>query len=329
MLYLVASVVALTVILKMIQGGHKRPITLVPLNKQATILPNPSKGESSIYRSALRVPQERADKDGFVLCSEQHVETLYQIFEKGAAISGDQPFLGHRVNNGPYIWQTYKEIASRRTNFGSGLLNLDVTPGMEGGRRSFIGIFSVNCPEWVITEQACYAYSLVVVPLYDTLGPDSIRHIIEQSEMSVVIVQANKANAVLQLIASGKCKSVRVVVVFGDAKAPLASAENVRVLQFAEVEALGKKNHRPHVEPKPSDWCTLCYTSGTTGEAKGAIQTHANIVSDIAAVMMMIPDDVTINRDDVHISYLPLPHAFERAVRPITFWISQSLTPCR
>lgn len=32
--------------------------------------------------------------------------------------------------------------------------------------------------QWIISELACYTYSMVVVPLYDTLGPDAIRFII-------------------------------------------------------------------------------------------------------------------------------------------------------
>lgn len=37
--------------------------------------------------------------------------------------------------------------------------------------------------QWIISELACYTYSMVVVPLYDTLGPDAIRFIINTGEM--------------------------------------------------------------------------------------------------------------------------------------------------
>lgn len=37
-------------------------------------------------------------------------------------------------------------------------------------------------PQWIIAELACYTYSMVVVPLYDTLGPGSIRYIINTGE---------------------------------------------------------------------------------------------------------------------------------------------------
>lgn len=45
----------------------------------------------------------------------------------------------------------------------------------------FSGIYSQNCPEWVMTEQAAYCYSMVIVPLYDTLGANACAFIVNQS----------------------------------------------------------------------------------------------------------------------------------------------------
>ena len=49
------------------------------------------------------------------------------------------------------------------------------------GQKTFIGIYSQNCPEWVLTEQAAYCQSMVIVPLYDTLGPEACTFIINTS----------------------------------------------------------------------------------------------------------------------------------------------------
>lgn len=46
----------------------------------------------------------------------------------------------------------------------------------------FSGIYSQNCPEWIMTEQAAYSYSMVIVPLYDTLGSNACAFIVNQSE---------------------------------------------------------------------------------------------------------------------------------------------------
>lgn len=75
----------------------------------------------------------------------------------------------------------YNETLLRARNFGSGLVSLGLTPGSQ----SYIGIYSQNCPEWILVEQGAYCYSLVIVPLYDTLGPDACGYIINQGKKHV------------------------------------------------------------------------------------------------------------------------------------------------
>ena len=55
------------------------------------------------------------------------------------------------------------------------------------------------------------------------------------------------------------------------------------------------------------------YTSGTTGDPKGAMMTHGNFLSIAASVTQVFP---VINEDDIYISYLPFAHVFERLI----FW---------
>lgn len=86
----------------------------------------------------------------------------------------------------------FNETLLKAKNFGSGLITLGVRP------YELIGIYCQNRPEWILFEQAAYCYSLVVVPLYDTLGPDACAFIIRQTDMSTVIVEDDKkANLLL------------------------------------------------------------------------------------------------------------------------------------
>jgi long-chain acyl-CoA synthetase len=93
----------------------------------------------------------------------------------------------------------------------------------------------------------------------------------------------------------------------------LAHKVNLKVVSFAKIEALGSQiipteGHR-HTPPDPSDVATFCYTSGTTGNPKGALITHENIMSATGGF-----DELQVLPTDRHISYLPLPHIFERVV---------------
>ena len=60
------------------------------------------------------------------------------------------------------------------------------------------------------------------------------------------------------------------------------------------------------------DLVTICFTSGTTGLPKGAMLTHGAMIADVAGAIVK---GVTLTEEDVHVSYLPLAHIFERLMQ--------------
>lgn len=96
--------------------------------------------------------------------------------------------LGWRENiSKPFQWIHYNETLLRARNFGSGLMGL----GLPKSNQIFIGIYSQNCPEWILTEQAAYCFSMVIVPLYDTLGPEACSFIINQGIIIIINLYYN------------------------------------------------------------------------------------------------------------------------------------------
>ena len=70
-------------------------------------------------------------------------------------------------------------------------------------------------------------------------------------------------------------------------------------------------SQRPQYSPPAGhDIATFCYTSGTTGDPKGALITHTNLLSSMEG----LEEFFTPRSTDRHLSYLPLPHIFERLV---------------
>ncbi|XP_032482714.1 long-chain-fatty-acid--CoA ligase 6 isoform X8 [Phocoena sinus] len=211
--------------------------------------------------------------------------TMYEVFRRGLSISGNGPCLGFRNPKKPYQWLSYQEVADRAEFLGSGLLQHNCKPCTD----QFIGIFAQNRPEWIITELACYTYSMVVVPLYDTLGPGAVCYIIDTADISTVIVdKPQKAVVLLEHVERKETPGLKLIILmepFEEALKDRGQDCGVVIKSMQAVEDCGQQNHHVPVPPKPSDLSIVCFTSGTTGNPKGAMLTHGNVVADFSGFL--------------------------------------------
>ncbi|KAK7162004.1 hypothetical protein R3I94_004610 [Phoxinus phoxinus] len=256
------------------------------------------------------------DSDTCMTYYYKDARTMYEFFLRGLRVSNNGPCLGSRKAGKQYKWLSYKEVADRAEFAGSALLHR----GHSQSGDKYIGIFAQNRPEWTISELACYTYSLVAVPLYDTLGTEAISYIIDKASISTVICDlAEKARLILDCV-SGRKHSVTTIVImetFDSELTAQAQQNGIEVLSLKELEAIGKVNHKTPIAPKPEDLALICFTSGTTGNPKGAMLTHRNVVSNCSAFIKVTQVHCMLDQTDIHISYLPLAHMFERVVEGV------------
>uniref|UniRef100_A0A8C2RPX0 Long-chain-fatty-acid--CoA ligase n=1 Tax=Capra hircus TaxID=9925 RepID=A0A8C2RPX0_CAPHI len=227
-------------------------------------------------------------------------KTLYEIFQRGLAVSDNGPCLGYRKPNQPYRWLSYKQVSDRAEYLGSCLLHKGHTPSQD----SLVGIFAQNRPEWVISEFACYTYSMVAVPLYDTLGAEAVIYIINKADITTVICDTpQKALVLISNVEKGLTPGLKLVILMDPFEEDLKKRGEkcgVEILSLFDAENLGKENFRKPVPPAPEDLSIICFTSGTTGQSKNT------------GVFQPSPEDVTI-------SYLPLAHMFDRVVQAVVY----------
>ncbi|NWW54637.1 ACSL1 ligase, partial [Pedionomus torquatus] len=246
------------------------------------------------------------------------VRTVYDIFQRGVQVSNNGPCLGVRKPNQPYEWISYKEVSDRAECVGSALLHR----GFKPSHIQYIGIFAQNRPEWVIIEQGCYAFSMVVVPLYDTLGTEAITYIVNKADLSLVFCdKPDKAKLLLTSVEKGEAPILNTIVImesFGTDLVERGKKCGVEVFSMRELEDLGRAHRQKPMPPKPEDLAVICFTSGTTGNPKGAMITHQNIVSNASAFVKTTEKTFMPCSDDVLISFLPLAHMFERIVEVST-----------
>lgn len=128
-----------------------------------------------------------------------------------------------------FQWMSFDETLLKARNFGCGLVTLGVHT------HELVGIYSQNRPEWILFEQGAYCYSLVVVALYDTLGPDACAFIIKQTDMSTVIVEDDKkANMILDKAPRGLRRLISIKTIH-PATVQRAECRGVECFSFHDV----------------------------------------------------------------------------------------------
>ena len=250
--------------------------------------------------------------------------TLYDNFRTAVSKYGSNKCLGTRVVNqdgtrGPYGFITYKTVIDKATVIGSAVKHL----GIERGAK--IGICSVNRTEWVVCEQACNAYAMPTVALYDTLGPSAIKFILSHAEVPLAFLSKDKLGQLYSAVKDGEVPSLKHIVSFEESSSEEIGkfeACGIKLYSMKEFLEIGNEHPAAHDPPKPEDLAIVMYTSGTTGDPKGVMITHENMMSTVNSVVRLGLD---IEDSDVHFSFLPLAHCFERAIQATIFGSGASI----
>ena len=170
--------------------------------------------------------------------------------------------------------------------------------------------------------------SLFTVSLYETLGPDTTEYIINQSAIPCVVTSLSHVPTILKL--KPRLPTLRVIVSLDPLSNndhpsltkkvmldELASDLGVKIYGISDIEALGSSFGNPvYRPPAPSDIATINYTSGTSGNPKGVVLSHAAAIAGTSSSIIGILPEA----NDVYISYLPLAHIYERLTEQGALW---------
>ncbi len=176
-----------------------------------------------------------------------------------------------------------------------------------------VAILAENRPEWAMADIAILAAGAISVPIYPTLTPNSIQYILNDSG-AVVIFLSNKEQVEKLESVRSVIPSLRRMVVF-DAQPSMPehalSWQDALTngAEFDRTEGPEKFNELLRSR-KLTDVATIVYTSGTTGNPKGAVLTHGNVTSNVVTCLPTIP----LNTGDLVLNILPLSHILERMV---------------
>ena len=222
-----------------------------------------------------------------------------------------KPALMRRCTAGGFdVWSS-RELFEQVRDLSLGLAALGVEPG------SRVAVVSDSRPEWVIADLAILAGGAVTVPIYPTLPPAQVGYVLADAG-AVAVVASDETQAAKVRAVRPDLPGLRALLVID---APADAPARERETTCAAVRAAGRERlmredglARAWKEAasaiEPDRLATIIYTSGTTGDPKGVMLTHGAVIANLADVDTLVSVD---DRDDA-LSFLPLSHAFERAV---------------
>ncbi len=199
-----------------------------------------------------------------------------------------------------------EEFAATVRHLGLGLMSLGV------GKGERVAILSENRPEWTACDHAILNIGAVNVPIYPTLLTDQVRFILDNSQARALVVstvaQIEKMRPALPSLPELK----HLVVLDPPPDLPSGALTWAGLLRQGEAADRSDPGRFQAARSAvaPGDLASVLYTSGTTGEPKGVMLTHANFASNVNTTLRIIP----FSSEDVTLSFLPLTHVFERMV---------------
>ena len=230
------------------------------------------------------------------------------LIQRQAKKYGERIALKHRdYKTNTWIPTTWNQFAETVTMVSNALIELGVEV------QENIGVFTQNKPESLFMDFGAFGVRAVTVPLYATSSEAQVHYILEDAQIRYLFVgEQQQYDVAFRVMALSN--SLKQIIVFDrDVK---FDARDESTIYMDDFLALGKnRSHQDEVdkrtaESQKEDLMNILYTSGTTGESKGVMLTHAGYESVMDAHCERFPG---LGENDVVINFLPFTHVFERA----------------
>lgn len=177
-----------------------------------------------------------------------------------------------------------------------------IEEGYQRGEKIILVPF-IGSPEWMILDFACQQTGLITVPIHPNLSDEEFSLILRETESRLCIV-TSKSYSQLANVAK---QTMGVTVVFQiepNASNYFPGFSN-NTSSANSLELLQKIKSNVHED----DLVTILYTSGSSGEPKGVMLSHRNIIFNIKSMLTLIP----LEPKHRVLSFLPFSHILERA----------------
>ena len=227
-------------------------------------------------------------------------QTIYSLLTDRLARTGaDTVIAAKKIDPGRWQNVTTGEFHERVVSAAKGLIALGIAKG------DAVTIFSSTRLEWGILDFALAAVGAVSVPIYDTDSAPQAQRIMNDSAVKLAFADNRERFDRLDSV-KDHCPALKQILMLeGNA---LGALEGLGVAVSDE-----ELNERV-ATVRADDLATIVYTSGSTGNPKGAELTHKNFVS-ITITASQALHEVVLDDHPRLLLFLPLAHCFARFIQ--------------
>ena len=278
-------------------------------------------GETQVMRNPRMVNRELQKVNKF------GVRTTWEAMENNIkSKKGKVRMVGYRKRiskdnyETKFTWLTYEEVYNTCIFFAKGIAYLKLCPQFHSkndGDFKFLGIYSKNRIEWIESFLGSHANSVTIVTIYDTLGDQAMEFIFQQTELETILIEACCLHKIAKLFKEKRTHKLKNLIVIEGEDEPNILEElkslGINIFTFDDIIQKGK-NEGKNIDltpATPKTICTICYTSGTTGNPKGAMVTHEALESTIDC---MDHTGFEYYENDIYLSFLPYAHIMETLI---------------
>ena len=222
----------------------------------------------------------RTEKRLPTIRSASRIATIQGMLEKKSSLYADRTAYSVRKKDLSVNSLTFREVFALFTGFSARLRSLGLKKG------DHVAIVGENSPQWAISYFAAIWAGAIAVPLDARARAEHIKQVLALSDSRFLVASAG----------------------FTETLSDTGAVERVIPME----EALEARTHAeetvPAEESEPEDTADIVFTSGTTGNPKGVMLSHASIMSNLEAAYSAFP----ITDEDTAFSILPIHHVYER-----------------
>lgn len=249
-----------------------------------------------------------------------------EVFEKSASKFRDRPAFSNSIKFAQRT-MSYGEIDAASRDLGAYLQH-----ELKLGKGERVAVMMPNLLQYPVCVFGVLRAGLTVVNVNPLYTPRELEHQLKDSGATTIIIVANFAHVLAEVISRTPVKNV-IVTQMGDmlgfkgsiisfllkhVKKMVPAYSLPQAVSFNGALAIGKRHELKKVEVGHDDIAFLQYTGGTTGVSKGAMLTHRNIIANMQQAHAWLKPMVK-EGEEIIVCALPLYHIFSLTANCMVF----------